>query len=50
MVIIAARHPDTMGDIGTIRELLDDGIKSSSPLELMKTWCARSVMVSGARN
>ena len=27
MVIIAARHPDTMGDIGTIRELLDDGIR-----------------------
>ena len=28
MVIIAARHPDTMGDIGTIRELLDDGIRA----------------------
>ena len=27
MVIIAARHPDSMGDIGTIRELLDDGIR-----------------------
>jgi proteasome-associated ATPase len=27
MVIIAARHPDTTGDIGTIRELLDDGIR-----------------------
>ena len=27
MVIIAARHPDTVGDIGTIRELLDDGIR-----------------------
>ncbi len=27
MVIIAVRHPDTMGDIGTIRELLDDGIR-----------------------
>ena len=27
MVIIAARRPDTMGDIGTIRELLDDGIR-----------------------
>ena len=27
MVIVAARHPDTMGDIGTIRELLDDGIR-----------------------
>ena len=27
MVIIAARHPDTMGDIGTVRELLDDGIR-----------------------
>ena len=27
MVIIAARHPDSIGDIGTIRELLDDGIR-----------------------
>jgi len=27
MVIIAARQPDSMGDIGTIRELLDDGIR-----------------------
>ena len=27
MVIIGVRSPDTIGDIGTIRELLDDGIR-----------------------
>ncbi|MGA0885829.1 MAG: proteasome ATPase, partial [Ilumatobacteraceae bacterium] len=27
MVIIGVRSPDTVGDIGTIRELLDDGIR-----------------------
>ena len=27
MVIIGVRRPDTVGDIGTIRELLDDGIR-----------------------
>ena len=27
MVIIGVRNPDTVGDIGTIRELLDDGIR-----------------------
>ena len=27
MVIVGVRNPDTVGDIGTIRELLDDGIR-----------------------